>query len=43
MAKQVTMRTYGVDVAKRWLDIYCPATGETRRIGTAVSFTWWMR
>lgn len=32
MAKQVTMCTYGVDVAKRWLDIYSSATGETRRI-----------
>ena len=32
MAKQVTMRTYGVDVAKGWLDIYCAATGETTRI-----------
>ena len=44
MAKQVAMRTYGVDVAKRWLDIYCSATGETRRIDNdEVSINGWVQ
>ena len=32
MAKRVERRTYGVDVAKGWLDIYEAATGERFRI-----------
>ncbi|MCP4302967.1 MAG: IS110 family transposase, partial [Gammaproteobacteria bacterium] len=32
MAKRVVQRTYGVDVAKAWLDIFSPDSGELERI-----------
>ena len=44
MAKRVVKRTYGVDVAKAWLDIYCAEDDEMVRIdNNAASIQRWLQ
>ena len=44
MAKRVVRRTYGVDVAKAWLDIYCSDTEAVERIdNTPEAVDAWLR
>ena len=44
MAKQVEKRTFGVDVAKAWLDIYCSGSDAVVRIeNTASAIDAWLR